>query len=171
MFTLFQAKTKIVAVTVVSELCGKERKHGCSIKFEMTTNNWILSQFESQLRPALYEYDDAPSQPNLEGVEDDMGGLTRLKFPRLVMPLKHEWEGAGYELHLHVGASGRDDIVLEGVALSDFQFHCKDGGNVITTFKALSHPNAHQQGRIDHMLQLETELSLRPAHERQSRIE
>jgi hypothetical protein len=167
MFTLFQAKTKIIAVTVVSELCGKERKHGCSIKFEMKTNNWILSEFESQLRHALYERDDDPKQPNLEGVEDDMLGLTRLKFPRLGMPLKHDWEGAGYELYLHVGASGRDDIVLDGVGLSDFQFDCKDGGNVITTFKALCHPNAHQQGRIDHMLQLETELSLKPPSEKQ----
>lgn len=170
MFTLFQSKVKIVAVTVTSEMHGKNRRTGCSIKFEMTTNNWILTEFESQLRYALYELDDKPDQPTLVGVDDEMHGLTRLKFPRLGMPLKHEWEGAGYDLFIHVGASGRDDIVLDGVGLSDFQFHCKDGGNVVTTFKAMCHPNAHQQGRIDHMLQLETELSLKPPSEKQRKL-
>lgn len=170
MFSLLMAKTKIIAVTVVSELCGKERRHGCSIKFEMKSNNFVLIEFNPQLRHALYEYDDAPKQPALEGVEDEMLGLTRLKFPKLGMPLKYEWEGAGYELQLHIGASGRDDIVLEDVGLSDFQFQCNEGGSVITTFKAMTRPTAQQQGRIDHMLQLETELSLKPPSAKQREL-
>lgn len=168
MFSLFQAKTRIVAVAVVSELCGKERKHGCSIKFEMTSNNWILAEFEPRLRTALYQIDDSPKQGSL--VEDEMGGYTSLVFPKLGMPLKHDWEGAGYDLYLHVGASGKNDIELDNVGLSDFQFHCKDGGTVITTFKAMCHPTTQQQGRIDHMLLLETEVSLKQPSNKQREL-
>jgi hypothetical protein len=171
MFTLFHAKAKIVAVTVLSELHGKERVAACCVTFEMSSNNLILSEFDSQLRHALYSRDlDRLIQPELDGVDDEMDGLTCLKFPKLGMPIKFDWEGAGYELHLHVGASGKSDIVLEGVELGGFTFDCKDGGTVITKFKATAHPNAVEQGKIDHMLQLETELSLKPPSEKQRKL-
>jgi hypothetical protein len=163
MFSLFHSKAKIVAVTVLSELNGTNRKAACCVTFEMNSSNLVLSEFDSQLRHALYEYDERP----VLLVEDEMCGLTRLKFPKLGMPLKFDWEGAGYELHLHVGASGIEDIVLDDIALGDFQFTCADGGTVTTKFKAKGHPTASQQGKIDHMLQLETELSLKPPSERQ----
>jgi len=166
MFSLFMTKAKVVAVTVLSELRGKERIAACCVTFEMSSNNFILSEFDSQLRHALYSRDlEARLQPSL--VEDDMDGLVCLKMPKLGMPIKYDWEGAGYELTLHVGASGRNDIVLEGVEIGGFTFDCKDGGTVITKFKAVAHPNAVEQGKIDHMLQLETEISLKPPTEKQ----
>jgi hypothetical protein len=172
MFSLFQAKAKIVAVTVLSELHGRDRVAGCCVTLEMSTNNLILSEFDSQLRHALYSRDpDRVRQPDLTGIEDDMDGLTTLKFPKLGMPLKFDWEGAGYTLHFHIGASGREDIILLDVELGGFTFECKDGGTVITKFKAMAHPNAVEQGKIDHMLQLETEISLQPPSDRQKRID
>lgn len=169
MFSLLMSKAKIVAVTVVSEMHGKNRVAGCCVTFEVSTNNLILSEFDSQLRHALYSVDlDQRLQPQL--VDDNVGGLVALKCPKLGMPLRWDWEGAGYELTLHIGASGRNDIVLTDVGLKDFSFDCKDGGTVITKFKALAHPNAVEQGKIDHMLQLETEISLRPPSDKQSSI-
>ncbi|MBB5509604.1 hypothetical protein [Paraburkholderia atlantica] len=172
MFTLFQAKPKITAVTVVSELHGKERIAGCCITFELSSNNYILSEFDSQIRYALYTMDDdSGPQFKIDAVEDDMDGLTKLKFPKLGMPLKFDWEGAGYELQFHIGASGREDIILDGVGLKDFSFDCKEGGTVITKFKAMTHPTAAQQGKIDHMLQLECEISLKQPAEKQKRFD
>jgi len=163
MFSLFHSKARIVAVTVLSELRGSTRVAACCVTFEMSSTNLVLSEFDSQLRHALYSHDERPTFL----VDDEMGGLTCLKFPKLGMPLKFEWEGAGYELHLHVGASGKQDIVLDGVDLGGFTFDCKDGGTVITKFKAVAHPSATDQGKIDHLLQLETELSLKPPSEKQ----
>jgi hypothetical protein len=171
MFSLFYAKAKIAAVTVLSEMRGRDRVAACCVTFEMSSNNYIISEFDSQLRFALYSRDpDRLKQMNLDGVEDDMDGLTTLKFPRLGMPIKFEWDGAGYEMHLHIGASGHGDIVLQDVDLGSFTFDCKDGGTVITKFKATMHPNAVEQGKIDHMLQLETELSLKPPSEKQKSL-
>jgi len=166
MLSLLMSKAKIVAVTVVSELHGSQRRAGCCITFEMRSNNYILSEFDSQLRHAIYSRDESRvGQGQL--VEDEMDGLTTLKFPKLGMPLKFDWEAVGYELQFHIGASGREDIVLDSVSLSGFTFDCTDGGTVITKFKAMTHPTAAQQGKIDHMLQLETEISLKPPSDRQ----
>ena len=170
MFDLHHAKARIIAVTAVSELHGKERVPACCVTFELTSNNLILSEFDSQLRHALYGKESAPSQqPGLD-LEKEMGGVTSLKFPKMGMPLKWDWEGAGYDLILHIGASGKADIELGEIGLSDFQFTLKDCGTVLTKFKVMAHPSASEQGKIDQMLQTEVELSLLPPESTQQEM-
>lgn len=162
MFSLDHAKVKIVAVTAVSELHGSERKPACCITFEMTASNSYLSEFDESLRYALYSKEAQPNRTGQLVEDEDADGLTNLRFPQMGAPIKWDWDGAGYEATLHIGASGKGDIELTDVDLKNFAFTPKDGGSCIYKFQAMTHPTAKDQGQIDQMLQQETELTLTP---------
>jgi len=172
MFDLDHQAAKLASVTAISEFKGDTREPACSMKFEITTNNLVLAHFDPQLRHALYSKADAGDQGNTDMFPDaDVGDLTSLKFKRLGYPLKWETEFAGYDLTFHIGLDDeKSNIVLSEIKLSDFAFTPKDGGTVVTTFRAYAKPSTLDQGRIDQMLQQEVEISLTPPAAKQAEL-
>lgn len=165
MFEIQRKLVKIKSVTNVPEFKGEKREHACSVKFEFSTDNTILEQFEPGLRKAFYEKDNGKTKTAPDGQQEmtlpreDLD-LTSRKLVGVQMPLKIKKEMAGYELVYHCGASEESFIKLGEVGLSDFSFDLQDGGSVLVVFNAYSKPAADVQGRIDHMLQSEIEVSL-----------
>lgn len=170
MFDLDHQSAKLSSVTAISEFKGDTREPACSMKFEITTNNLVLSHFDPQLRHALYTKADDGDQGNGDMFPDtDVGDLTSLKFKRLSYPLKWDSDLAGYDLTFHIGLDDdKSNIVLSEIKLSDFAFTPKDGGTVVTTFRAYAKPSVLDQGRIDQMLQQEVEISLAPPTTKQA---
>lgn len=160
MFSLDRAKVKIIAVTAISELHGNERKPACCITFEMIASSLYLSEFDSALRGMLYSKETQPTKQGALDIDEELGGLTALRFPKMGAPIKWDWDGAGYTAILHIGASGKGDIELGDADLKNIQFTPKDGGSCVYKWQVMAHPTAKEQGQIDQMLQSETELSL-----------
>src|SRR5437868_4489497 len=80
MFSLDRAKVKIIAVTAISELHGNERKPACCITFEMMASSLYLSEFDSALRGMLYSKETQPSKQGALDIDEELGGLTALRF-------------------------------------------------------------------------------------------
>lgn len=166
MFEIDQKLVKVRAVTNVPEFKGERREHACSVKFEFTTDNTVLDEFEPGLRKAFYEKDNGKTKTGDDGQQElslprqDLD-LTARKLIGIHMPLKVKKEFAGYELVYHCGATEESFIKLGEVGLSDFSFDLQQGGSVLVVFNAYSKPSADVQGRIDHMAQTEIEITLR----------
>lgn len=166
MFEIDQKLVKVRAVTNVPEFKGERREHACSVKFEFTTDNTVLEEFEPGLRKAFYEKDNGKAKTGDDGQQElslprqDLD-LTARKLLGIQMPLKIKKEMAGYELTYHCGATEQSFIKLGEVGLSDFSFDLQQGGSVLVVFNAYSKPSADVQGRIDHLAQTEVEITLR----------
>ena len=167
MFEIDRELVKVRSVTNVPEFKGEKREHGCSVKFELQTDNTILDVLEPGLRRAFYEKDNGKATTNNEGQDElplprqDLD-LTKRKFPFVHMPLKIDKEFAGYKLVYHCGASQESEIHLAEVALSDFSVDLQKGGTVLVVFGTYSKPGADVQGLIYHMAQTPIEISLIP---------
>jgi hypothetical protein len=175
MFEIDRELVKVRSVTNVPEFKGEKREHGCSVKFELQTDNTILDVLEPGLRKAFYEKDNGKPTTTPEGQDElplprqDLD-LTKRKFPFVHMPLKIDKEFAGYKLVYHCGATEASEIKLGDVALSDFSVDLQKGGTVLVVFGTYSKPGADVQGRIDHMAQTQVEISLIPPDEKQPEL-
>lgn len=175
MFEIDRQLVKVRSVTNVPEFKGEKREHGCSVKFELQTDNTVLDILEPGLRKAFYEKDNGKSTTNDEGQGElalprqDLD-LTKRKLPFVHMPLKLAKDFAGYKLVYHCGATEASEIKLGDVAVSDFAVDLQSGGTVLVIFSTYSKPGADVQGRIDHMAQTQVEISLTPPEEKQQEL-
>lgn len=163
MLMLKNIKATITSVQAVAEKHGKNKtRPACTIKIEASRSNLILSEFDSQLRGAFYQKsDEAKGQAELIP-DEDLGGLTALRFPWFQQDIKHEKQLTGYTAILHKGVSEKSWIELEECKIDAFVFKLKEGGSVIVTFNIYCHPTEKEQGQIDHMLSNPVELSILP---------
>ncbi|KKB61523.1 hypothetical protein WM40_22530 [Robbsia andropogonis] len=163
MLTLKQIKAKITSVQPRAEMNGKNKtKPACTIKIEASRSNLILNEFDPQLRGAFYQSgDEAKGQAELIQNED-LGGLTALRFPWFRQDIKHDKQLTGYTTILHTGINDQSWIELEDCNIKDFVFALKEGGSVNVTFNINCHPTEKEQGRIDHLLMSDIEISILP---------
>jgi hypothetical protein len=76
---------------------------------------------------------------------------------------------SGYEVVVHYGISGKEDIHLATCQVDQFRFDCQDGGTVVVAFRVIAHPEAKALGRLCEMIQTDVELSLiEPTEEQQA---
>lgn len=164
MFQLQKVKARFVSVTPLAEKHGQKRSPACSIGVEVVRNNLILDEFDKGLRTAFYEKADAAAQKKPQGEldvsDEDLDGLTALKFPWFGQSIKHDQVFSGYSLVLHVGISEKSWITLDSTKVDNFDFALKEGGSVAMKFRVLAHPNDREQGKIDHLLQQDVTISL-----------
>jgi hypothetical protein len=121
-------------------------------------SNDVLSHFDSDLKAALYEKANDAQQGELI---DEPGHLPALKFPAMA-PIKWDWSGAGYEVVVNWGVSGKDDIVMLQTEVDSFRFDCQDGGTVAISFRIIAHPTPDEIGRLSELVQREITLTLTP---------
>ena len=159
MFELDHQKSKLSSVNPRAELHGEDKKHALDLVFEMKVSNDVLSFFDPSLKSALYKAND-----NTAGQAEliqEPGHLPQLKFPKMGA-IKWGYEGAGYEVTVHYGVSGKDDIRLTETQIDGFKFDCQDGGTVGVRFRVIAHPDTPELGRLCELIQREVDITVVP---------
>lgn len=154
MFSLANQKAKLTSVNPRAEIHGQDRKMAVDLKFDVKVSNDVLSEFDASLKSALYKKSDAQGD-----LIDEPGHLPALKFP-LMGPVKWGKDFSGYEIVIHYGVSGDQDIHLIDCQVDNFRFDCMDGGSVGVAFRVIAHPDNTEVGRLCEMIQTEVEMSL-----------
>lgn len=158
MFRIEDTLAKIVSTTPVSEKHGKERVPALSIGFYIVTGGDVLDYFDTALRTSLYR----KPQPTPGELPMEHDGLTELRFPFM---RQHAWEKkySGYTLRLHIGATGKEDVLLADCGLKDIRFTTQEGGSVGVHFKVTAHPKDELDGgKVIARLQQEVIITLTP---------
>lgn len=166
MFSLDRQQAKVTGVNIRSELHGERNVPAVDVSLSFDAANDILSHFSSALRGALFAKAGktaGPPQGELDGVQPvtDMPHLRDLGLD--VSNLKLVYEGAGYSATLHIGASGRSDIVLGDCKLSRLRFQPREGG--ACSFSCMiqhSHVDEAVLGRLGSMIGATVDLTLAP---------
>lgn len=159
MLTLTNQNAKLLNVNPRAELHGEDTKLAVDLKFEVKASNDILSEFSGYLKSALYKKRDSGQQE----LDMDPGHMSQLKFPQMG-PVKWDHDVAGYRLTFHK-VFEQNDIAMEQVEVDGWKFDCQDGGTVVTTFRAICHPEAKDLGRLCELIQQPVEISLIPPTE------
>lgn len=160
MFTLKEQKAKLTSVNPRAEIHGEDTKLACDIGLEIKVSNDVLSEFDPQLKSALYRAPDA-SDTQADLLADQPGYMPKQKFP-LLGKLSWGWEGIGYGATVHYGVTGRADINLIQTQVDKFKFDCQDGGTVVCQFRLIAHPTPEELGRLCEMIQQEVSITLDP---------
>lgn len=159
MFELTKQKSKLSSVNPLAELHGEDKKLAVDLVFEMKVSNDVLSFFDPSLKSALYKanYNTAGQAELIQ----EAGHLPQLKFPKMGA-IKCGYEGAGYEVTVHYGVSGKDDIRLTETQIDGFKFDCQDGGTVGVRFRVIAHPDTPELGRLCELIQREVDITVEP---------
>ncbi|MBR0568390.1 hypothetical protein J5J83_19890 [Azoarcus sp. L1K30] len=158
MFSLQNQRAKLINLNPRAELHGEDKHLACDLKFEIKVSNDVLSEFHPSLKSALYKKESDAAQGELI---DDPSHLSGLRFPELG-PIKWGWEGAGYEVTMHIGVSGKGNAFLLDCEVDSFRFACQEGGTVVVSFRVIAHPDAADLGRMCELIQQEVEITLTP---------
>lgn len=162
MFSLLNQTVKLVSFNPRAELHGESKVPAADLKIELKSSNDVLSEFHPSLKQSFY---DKPSDATQEELDiNGPGWLPRKRFPD-IGPIKLTKDFAGYTMTIHFGVSGASDIKLLDVALDGFRFDMQDGGTVVTTFRAIVHPEESEAGRLYGLVQREIAVSLIPPSE------
>lgn len=156
MFSLQNQSAKLTSVNPRAEIHGTDKVMAADLKFEIKVSNDVLSEFDPSLKSSLYKKADGSGQGELI---DDPGHLPVLRFP-LMGPIKWGKDFSGYEVIVHWGVSGQQDIHLVNCPVDQFRFECQDGGTVVVSFRVIAHPEGVTLGRLCEMIQTDVELSL-----------
>jgi hypothetical protein len=163
MFSLANQAAKLTSVNPRAEIHGQDHVMAADLKFEIKVGNDVLSEFDPSLKSSLYKKADGPQGELIQ----EAGHLPNLKFP-LMGPVKWGKEFSGYEVVVHYGISGKEDIRLLTCEVDQFRFDCQDGGTVVVSFRVIAHPEPVELGRLCEMIQQVVELSLiEPTEEQQ----
>ncbi|QTD90796.1 hypothetical protein [Burkholderia anthina] len=158
MFKVEDTLAKIVSCTNVSEKHGTERVPAISVGLHIVGGGELLNMFDVALRGMLYR----KPQPKPGELPMEHDGLTELRFPfmrQLAWDRKYE----GYLLRFHIGASGKEDVLLAECGLKDVRFTTQEGGSVSVHFKITAHPKDEvDHGKIATRLQQEIGITLTP---------
>lgn len=108
MFGLQKQNAKLTSVNPRAEIHGTDKVMAADLKFDVKMSNDVLSLFDPSLKSSLYKKQDASGQGDLI---NEPGRLPALKFP-LMGPVKWGKDFSGYEVVVHYGISGKEDIHL-----------------------------------------------------------
>lgn len=158
MFSIENQAAKLTSVNPRAEIHGADHVMAADLKFEIKVSNDVLSEFDPALKASLYRkaHPGEEVQPSLQL---EPGALPKIKFP-LMGPVKWGSELSGYEVIVHYGISGKDDIRLLACEVDQFRFDCLDGGTVVVSFRVIAHPAPGELGRLCEMIQQEVDISL-----------
>lgn len=158
-FSLDHQSVTLANLNTRAELHGEDREPAADLKLTWTAPNAILSEFDPDLRYALFRL------PERDGDQVDLINdpdfLPIVKFPKLGS-LKWGAEIVGAEVVVHFGTSGKSDVVLADCIVDGFTFELIDGGSVAVSLRVRCHPDEKQVGKLYSLIQRETEVSITP---------
>jgi len=139
MFKLTRTGARLTSYNARSETHGTDQVPAGDMRFEVKTDNTVLSHFGRMLRAALYSKASSPEAPlsdqgelNVDAPVSDMPHLT---CPGIVMPIKIQFEGVGYRLHVDYGLGESSSINLDECKVADVTADCQEGGAVVLRFR------------------------------------
>ena len=158
MFSVEEHAAMCTSVTNIAEKHGNARVPAVSIGLSITGSGELLAHFDPALRSMLYR----KPQPTPGTLPLESDELTELRFPLLKNPSWNK-EYAGYQLRFSIGATGKEDVLLNDVDIKAIGINPLEGGSVQISFKAHAQPNGEQDhGKIARMLQQECVITLTP---------
>jgi hypothetical protein len=158
MFSLTEHAATVTSVTNIAEKHGNARVPAVSIGLSVTGASTLLNHFDEALRGFFFRRE----QPKPGALPLDTEELTELRFPLLKNPSWNK-EYAGYQLRFLIGATGKEDVLLNDVDLKAIGINPLEGGSVQISFKAHAQPNSESDhGKIARMLMQECSLTLTP---------
>jgi hypothetical protein len=159
MFSVTEHAAMCTSVTNIAEKHGNARVPAVSIGLAITGSGDLLAEFDPALRSFLYR---KPQPKPGDLPMDHPDELTELRFPLLKNPSwNKEW--AGYQLRFSIGATGKEDVLLNDVDIKSIGINPLEGGSVTISFKAHAQPfNEQDHGKIARMLMQECVITLTP---------
>jgi hypothetical protein len=154
MFSLTEHAATVTSVTNIAEKHGNARVPAVSIGLSITGASTLLNHFDDALRGFLFRKE----QPKPGALQLETDELTELRFPLLKNP---SW--TGYQLRFLIGATGKEDVLLNEVDLKHIGINPLEGGSVQISFKAHAQPfSESDHGKIARMLMQECSITLTP---------
>lgn len=146
-------KARLTDVNPRSEQHGPELVPAVDLRFQLDASNGVLDGFDPRLRDLLFEND--PSQ--LPGVE-----LLKVRFEKLVQPLKWEDESVHNDLTIDMDISGSERIVLRDGRVHKHAFAAREGGTCSIAFTcSFTHDlSEHSMGRLGTKVQHDVWIAL-----------
>ena len=158
MFELNEHAAQITSVTNIAEKHGNARVPAVSIGLCITGASTLLNHFDEALRGLFFRKE----QPKPGALDLDSDELTELRFPLLKNPSWNK-EYAGYQLRFCIGATGKEDVLLNDVGIKAIGINPLEGGSVQISFKAHAQPQTEvDHGKLARMLMQECSITLTP---------
>jgi len=132
MFELKDAAAHVTSYNSRGERHGEEVVPAADLALKVKVHNSKLDQIDPNLKEVLFRKPTKGEQGELE-IGD---GMTKLRLPRVCMPLKLSEKLPGYTLSVGTGLGKSKPRVITPVELSKFAVEPQEGGSVEITFKA-----------------------------------
>lgn len=133
MFELIDLTTlKVQSINPRKERNGDDLVQAVDIGLRWETSNESLSHFDGWLLFSLYK--NTAAEAGQKTLQDVPEGFPNLRIPLLKMPLKWDWEGAGYTLRIDHGLGGDRDLELMACGVKKVSFDCREGGTTFIDF-------------------------------------
>lgn len=162
---------KVLSVNPRKERHGEDLVQAVDLGLRWETSNESLSHFDGWLLDSLYR--NAAAEAGQETLQDMAAGLPNLRSPLLKMPLKWDWEGAGYTLRIDHGLGGKSDLVLLGCTIKKVAFDCREGGTTFIDFQVQANTDINEKvvGKLCGLEGTEIQASLLAPDERMEPID
>jgi hypothetical protein len=156
MYSLDKQSAKLLKINVRTENHGADKVGAIDLLFQSKSGNEVLVEFDPLLRTRLF------GKPK-DGQEDlDENHLPHLLIPKMLMPIKFDWEGIGYGLTIHWGVKDKEAVEVAECEIGKFAFVLQEGGTVITTFRVQCHPSGKDVGWLYEQQEKDLVVTLTP---------
>lgn len=155
MLELNDQKARLANINLRDEKHGDENHAAADLRFDFSTLNDFLSELDPSLKSALYRKDESQKD-----MLDLPGHLTKLRLENLKSPISWQFEGVGYTLHIPVGISGKENIVIPDCKVNKLKISPLDGGSVIISIRVQCSPTPAQFGQLSALLATDVDLTL-----------
>lgn len=148
--------TRLIHVNIRTEKHGDQDVTAMDMDFRYTSSNLTLAMLSPTLKSSLYTKDDSNGE-----IDPDAEHLTVLKNPKMG-PIKWDEKYENARFIVHIGASGKEDVVIRDAVVSKFVIEPKEGGTVVYGYQVRCNPTDKDIAKIAGLLNQEVYVTLDP---------
>ncbi|MFD1558310.1 hypothetical protein ACFSHT_22215 [Paraburkholderia silviterrae] len=149
--------TKLLHVNLRTEKHGDQEVPAIDLRFRYTASNNSLVMFSPTLKSSLFEKEDSPQKQ----INPDPDHLTVVKNPKMG-PVRWDETYECARVVIHIGASGKEDVVLNDCKVNKWLIEVKAGGTVIYEYRVQANANEKEIAKIAGLLNHEIFVTLDP---------
>lgn len=149
--------TKITHINVGQEKHGDQDVNAMDIDMRWTTNNQALAMFSPILKSSLFMREDTPQRD----INPDPDHMTVVRHPQMA-PIKWDEKYENARVVVHIGASGKADVVFGDAKVRKFVIEPKQGGTVVFSYQIRCYPTNGDIEKIAGKLNQEVYVTLDP---------
>lgn len=148
--------TKLIHINIRTEKHGDQDVTAIDMDFRYTSSNHSLAMLSPTLKSSLYMKDESNGE-----VEPDADHLTVIKNPKMG-PIKWDEKYETARFIVHIGASGKEDVIFGDCTVSKFVVDPKEGGTVVYGYQVKATPSDKDIAKIAGLLNQEVYVTLDP---------